>query len=129
MMGRGSPTAARVSPDPLKIIDMIKAQTDAAFSSVHHASTEYVFRCNRRRKDGVSQTQWMFVSHTKAAGTSARRRRRAGRPRRETRAKGSTTHCIAYAEANGYGIELAVFRDIDQARRWLFDDPSSNRWG
>ena len=34
---------------------------------------------------------------------------------------------IAYAEASGYGIELAAFRDIDKARRWLFNDPSRNR--
>jgi hypothetical protein len=33
---------------------------------------------------------------------------------------------IAYVEANGYGIELAVFRDIDEARRWLFNDPPSS---
>jgi hypothetical protein len=26
---------------------------------------------------------------------------------------------IAHAEASGYGIPLAVFRDIDEARRWL----------
>jgi hypothetical protein len=36
---------------------------------------------------------------------------------------------IAYAEANDYGIELAVFRDIDEARRWLFDDPPNDRSG
>jgi hypothetical protein len=34
---------------------------------------------------------------------------------------------IAYAEAKGHAIELAVFRDIDDARRWLFDDPSRSR--
>jgi hypothetical protein len=34
---------------------------------------------------------------------------------------------IAYAEANGYAIELAVFRDIDEARRWLPIDPSRDR--
>jgi hypothetical protein len=34
---------------------------------------------------------------------------------------------IAYAEAHGYGVELAVFRDIDEARGWLFDRPSRSR--
>jgi hypothetical protein len=34
---------------------------------------------------------------------------------------------IAYAEANGHAIELAVFRDVDQARVWLFDDRSRAR--
>lgn len=34
---------------------------------------------------------------------------------------------VAYAEANDYRIELAVFRDIDEARRWLFDDRSRDR--
>jgi hypothetical protein len=34
---------------------------------------------------------------------------------------------IACAQANGHGIELAVFRDIDRARGWLFDDPPRNR--
>jgi hypothetical protein len=26
---------------------------------------------------------------------------------------------IAYAEAHGYAIDLAAFRDVDEARRWL----------
>lgn len=34
---------------------------------------------------------------------------------------------VAYAEANDYRIELAVFRDIDEARCWLFDDRSRDR--
>jgi hypothetical protein len=34
---------------------------------------------------------------------------------------------IAYAEANNYRIELAVFRDIDEARHWLFNDRSKIR--
>ena len=36
---------------------------------------------------------------------------------------------IAYAEANGHAIELAVFRDIDEARVWLFDDRSREALG
>ena len=52
-----------MSPDPLKIIDMIKAQTDAAFSHVQHTSTEHVFGCKRQRKDGVGQTVDVRVAH------------------------------------------------------------------
>lgn len=41
----------------------------------------------------------------------------------------ATRILIAYAEANDYAIELAVFRDIDEARLWLFDDPSRSQPG
>lgn len=34
---------------------------------------------------------------------------------------------IACAEAGGHSIEMAVFRDIDRARGWLFDDRSGSR--
>jgi len=34
---------------------------------------------------------------------------------------------VAFAEANDYGIDLAVFTHLDAAQRWLFNDPSGNR--
>jgi hypothetical protein len=34
---------------------------------------------------------------------------------------------VAYAEANDYAIELAVFTNLEVAERWLFDEPSKNR--
>ncbi len=34
---------------------------------------------------------------------------------------------IAYAEAHGYAIELAAFRNIDEARRWLDGEPPPDR--
>jgi len=91
-----------VSPDPLKIIDMIKAQTDAAFSHVHHTSTEYVFTCKRRRKDGVSQAVDVRVAYE------------GGRYFCEAQAEGGKATAGNSSERADYALSFVHWRDLDE---------------
>ena len=91
-----------MSPDPQKISDMIKAQTDAAFSHVRHTSTEYVFRCNRRRKDGVSQTVDVRVAYE------------GGRYFCEAQAEGGKATTGNSSERVDYALSFVRWRDLDE---------------